>query len=212
MPKYLESNEPPPRGIVISFTFGDNDSGKVIHGVGKMAKTTFRSPQKKTDQNQSRLLWYGAGAAVILFVVIAFFVARAGRLPFELTGGDTNPMVLLRNEGTVTYEFTYTGRSPASLERVIPRIQLYSDQVLVADVQRVYILVDGQQVELDEGYFPPDVFLLLQPGDTFEIDIVYLGQELGWNRIYGFRIQYSVDGRSVDGELTLRDDYYVFVE
>ncbi len=177
-----------------------------------MAATKFRSTQKKTDPNQSRLLWYGAGAAVILFVVIAFFVARANRMPFELTGGQNNPMVLLRNEATVNYEFTYIGRSPAALERVVPRIQLYSDQVLVADVQRVYIMVDGQQVELEEGYFPPDVSLLLQPGDTFAIDVVYLGQELGWNRIYGFRIQYSVDGRTVDGELTLRDDYYIFVE
>lgn len=177
-----------------------------------MSQTRFRSPQQKSGQNQSRLLWYGAGAAVVLFVVIAFFVARATRLPFELTGGETNPLVLLRNETTVNYEFTYTGSSPAALERVVPRIQLYNDQVLVADVQRVYVLVDGQQVELEEGYFPPDVSLLLQPGDTFNIDVVYLGQELGWNRIYGFRIQYSVDGRSVDGELTLKDNYYVFVE
>jgi hypothetical protein len=42
--------------------------------------------------------------------------------------------------------------------------------------------------------------------------VAYLGQELGWNRIYGFRIQYSVKGRSVDGQLRLSDDYYVFVE
>jgi hypothetical protein len=149
---------------------------------------------------------------MILFVVIAYLVARASAIPFELTGGEENPLILLRNETAVSYEFTYTGRSPGVLERLIPRIQLYQDQVLVADVQRVFVEVDGELVELEEGYFPEGVSLALQSGETFHVEVVYLGQELGWNRIYGFRIQYSIDGRSIDDELTLRDDYYIFVE
>ena len=177
-----------------------------------MTQKQLKTIKKKSGKSPSRLIWYGAGAAVLLFVVIAFFVYRASTIPFELTGGDTNPLVLLRNETTVTYEFTYTGNSPASLERMIPRIQLFQGQVLVADVQHVWVEVDGEQVVMEEGYFPEGVVLELQPGETFQIGVAYLGQELGWNRIYGFRIQYSLNGRSVDGELRLTDDYYVFVE
>jgi len=177
-----------------------------------MAKSKFNTPNKKAGNSPARLIWYGAGAAVVLFVVIAFFVARASAIPFELTGGETNPLVLLRNETVVNYEFTYTGSSPGTLERLIPRIQLYQGQVLVADVQEIWVEIDGEQVVLEEGYFPEGVSLELQPGETFQIGVSYLGQELGWNRIYGFRIQYSINGRSVDGELRLTDDYYVFVE
>lgn len=177
-----------------------------------MGKPRLKTPQKKSNASSSRLLWYGAGAAMVLFVVIAYIVNRVTAIPFQLTGGDDNPLVLLRNETAVPYEFTYTGSSPASLERLIPRIQLYRDQVVVADVQRVYVEVDGEMVEMVDGYIPEGVTLDLQPGQTFNVEVVYLGQELGWNRIYGFRIQYSVDGRSIDDELTLRDDYYIFVE
>lgn len=177
-----------------------------------MAKPRFQSTKRKTNDSQSRLLWYGAGAALVVFVVVAFLVARASAIPFELTGGETNPLILLRNEETVSYEFTYTGRSPGALERLIPRIQLYRDQVIVADVQRVYIEVDGELVQLEEGYFPEGVTLVLQPDQTFHVEVVFLGQELGWNRIYGFRLQYTIDGRTFDEDLTLRDDYYVFVE
>lgn len=177
-----------------------------------MSKPTFRNSSKPGNRSQSRLLWYGAGAALLLFIVIAVLVSQASSLPFKLTGGETNPLVLLRNEATVSYEFTYEGASPAVLERLIPRIQLYRDQVLVADVQRVYLVRNGEAVELDDGYAPEGVTIEIQPGEVFGVDVVYLGQELGWNRIYGFRIQYTVDGRAVDGELTLRDDYYVFVE
>jgi hypothetical protein len=177
-----------------------------------MSKPTFRNNARQTNRSQSRLLWYGAGAALVLFVVIAFLVSSAGSLPFKLTGGETNPLVLLRNEATVSYEFTYEGASPATLQRLIPRIQLYRDQVLVADVQRVYLVRNGETIELEDGYAPEGTAIEIQPGEVFGVQVVYLGQELGWNRIYGFRIQYTVNGRAVDGELTLRDDYYVFVE
>ncbi|HUF38658.1 MAG TPA: hypothetical protein VMN57_09055 [Anaerolineales bacterium] len=177
-----------------------------------MAKSKLTNTRKSTAGQPTRLLWYGAAAAVVLFIVIAFFVARATAVPFELTGGSKNPTIFLRNESTVNYELTYTGSGPAVLERVLPRIQLFTGQVLVADVQRVLIQVDGQELVLEEGYFPEGVELLLQPGEAFDIGVVFLAQELGWNRIYGFRIVYSIDGRSVDSELTLEEDYYIFVE
>ena len=177
-------------------------------------KTKKPSVTRKTApaQSQSRLLWLGVGLALVLFVVVAFFVSRNNTIPFELTSGEVDPLVLLRNEETVMYEFTYSGNKPAELERLIPRIQLYSDQVLVADVQDVFVVAGGQRVDLEDGYFPEGKQVLLQPGDVFELGVVYLGQELGWNRIYGFRLQYSVEGQSVDGELELSDDYYIFVE
>ena len=181
-----------------------------------MAKTKKPTAKRMPSQptGQSRLLWIGLGAAFVLFIVIAFILSRQNTIPFELTGGEEKPLIVLRNTKTVFYEFTYTGEAPAKLERLIPRIQVYSDQVLVADVEDVFVRVGEQVYELEEGYFPEGEQLELQPGDVFELGVVYLGQELGWNRIYGFRLQYSAEGVSVDGELELtdNDNYYIFVE
>ncbi len=180
-----------------------------------MAQQKIKPATKKRQSQasgQSRLLWLGVGAAVLLFIVIAFFVSRDSTIPFEMTGGQVNPLILLRNEKKVYYEFTYTGDQPAVLNRMIPRIQVYRDQVLVADVQSVHIRVGDTEFELVDGNFPVDEPFVVQPGDTFELGVVYLGQELGWNRIYGFRLQYTTEGQAIDGELELKDDYFIFVE
>ena len=171
-----------------------------------------QSGNANQPHGSSRLLWLGLGAAVVLFAVVAFLVSRGRSIPFEMTGGEEKPLALLRNDTTVFYEFTYSGAEPAVLERIKPRIQLYQDQVLVADVTAVFIRLADREIELADGYLPEAEVLTLQPGDTFELGVVYLGQELGWNRIYGFRLQYSTEGQSIDGELELKDDYYIFVE
>lgn len=178
-----------------------------------MATKRLSSTEKSSmGQGQSRLLWIGLGAAIVLFIVVAFLVSQNTSIPFEMTGGEEKPLVFLRDEKTVIYEFTYSGAQPAVLERIKPRIQLYQDQVLVADVESVFVRVAGNDIQLSDGYFPEGEQLTLQPGETFELGVVYLGQELGWNRIYGFRLQYSTEGKSIDGELELKDDYYIFVE
>lgn len=170
------------------------------------------SSRAAKPKNPSRMLWIGIGAAVVLFVVIAFIVSRGNKSPFEMTGGDTNPLVVLRNETTVYYQFEFKGGRPVELTRVIPRIQLFQDQVMTVDVQAIALRTADGDIPLKDGYFPEGESLALQPGDTFEIGVTYLGQELGWNRIYGFKLQYTQAGQSFESELELTDDYYVFVE
>lgn len=175
-------------------------------------KKTVTKKQPQAGLSGSKLLWIGVGAAVLLFVLIALFVASRSGIPFEMTGGEVNPIVVLRNENTIYYEFSYTGESPATLQRFIPRIQLYQDQVIVADVQGVSIVYNGEEIVLDDGSVPEGTDLTIAPGATFQVGVTFLGQEIGWNRIYGWRVQYTVAGEAVDGELELKDDYYIFVE
>ena len=119
---------------------------------------------------------------------------------------------LLDGETTVYYDFAYTGSAPVVLERIIPRIQVYSDQVPVADVTGGLVVTESGEIELEEGYLPVGESLTLQPGDTFQAGFTYLGKEIGWNKILGFRLQYSLEGRLNDVELELTEKYYVFVE
>jgi hypothetical protein len=178
-----------------------------------MAKMKVNTPNKQTPRQQSRLIWFGAGAAVILFIVISFVVSRAAQLPFELAGGETSPLVLLGNDTMVDYEFTYLGEQPITLVRLRPHINLSRDQVLVADIRQVFVEVGGEQVELaGDGFIPDGTEIILQPGDLLKISLVYFGQELGWNQIAGFPVQYEQNGRTIEGELDLMGEYYVFVE
>ena len=174
--------------------------------------TSLKSPSKKQVNSQSRYLWYGLGAALVIFAAVAYFVSRSGASPFSLTGAEESSTIFLRIENEVQYEFTYNGNVPVRLTRIIPQLQLFQGQVIVADVEEVRYLQNDEWIALDVGSAPEGVELEIQPGESFTIEVVYLGQELGWNRIYGFRIEYEVDGQMRDGTITLEDDYYIFVE
>ncbi len=165
------------------------------------------------NQNQSKFLWAGIGTAVLLFVALSFIVSRLNALPFKFVSGEEAPLILLRNTTDVQYQLEVTGSNPVTVERVVPMIQTFQGQVMYVDIEAVQLAAGGEPILLAEGgVMPAGTTLVLQPGDTLDITVTYLGQTLGHNRVYGFRLGYNVNGRSGEADLEIEGDYYVFVE
>lgn len=130
--------------------------------------------------------------------------------PFIMMGGDEQLLVLLRNENDGHYQVQYDGRNPAELNSL--HVML-GGQILHVDIKQVAILHNGQEVILEgNGTLPEGSQLMLNPGDEFEVRVTYIGQTLGGNYMYGFRIGYGDDPQAEPWDLIAEFDFTVIVE
>jgi hypothetical protein len=130
--------------------------------------------------------------------------------PFIMMGGDEQLLVLLRNEKEGHYQVQYDGRNPAELNSL--HVML-GGQILHVDIQQVALIHNGQEVILaGNGTLPEGSQLILNPGDEFEVRVTYLGQTLGGNYMYGFRIGYGDDPQAEPWDLVAEYDFAVIVE
>ena len=130
--------------------------------------------------------------------------------PFIMMGGDEQLLVLLRNEKDGHYQVQYDGRNPAGLNSL--HVML-GGQILHVDIQQVAIVHNGQEVILEgNGTLPEGSQLILAPGDEYEVRVTYLGQTLGGNYMYGFRIGFGDDPQAEPWDLVAEFDYTVIVE
>ena len=130
--------------------------------------------------------------------------------PFIMMGGDEQLLVLLRNEKDGHYQVQYDGRNPAELNSL--HVML-GGQILHVDIQQVVIVDNGQEVILEgNGTLPEGSQLILAPGDEIEVRVSYLGQTLGGNYMYGFRIGYGDDPQAEPWDLIAEFDFTVIVE
>ena len=130
--------------------------------------------------------------------------------PFAMMGGDEQLVVLLRSEKDGNYLVQYEGRNPAELNSL--KVML-GGQILHVDVKEVVIVHNGQEVILEgNGTLPAGSTLNLDPGDEFEVRVTYLGQTLGGNYMYGFRIGYGEDPQADPWDLIAEFDYAIIVE
>ena len=130
--------------------------------------------------------------------------------PFIMMGGDEQLLVLLRNEKDGHYQVQYDGRNPAELNSL--HVML-GGQILHVDIKQVVIVHNGQEIILEgNGTLPEGSQLILAPGDEFEVQVTYLGQTLGGNYMYGFRIGYGDDPQAEPWDLIAEFDFAVIVE
>ena len=173
----------------------------------KNKKTSASSAQ--TGLNPKTLFWVGI-AIVLVVAAAAVVVWRTTDSPFSLTKGDVNVMVVLRNTRTAEYTLTYEGKQPVTLERVLPMMQ---GPTLHTDVNEIQVQVGDQVYPVDNaGELVAEAPVVLGKGDSFQVRITFLGQSLGANVLYGFRLGYQEGGQSTTFDLILKDQYTVFVE
>jgi P pilus assembly chaperone PapD len=150
---------------------------------------------------------------LLVMLILGFSISSCSAInptPFAMAGGDEQLVVLLRNEKDGHYQVRYEGRNPTQLNSL--KVML-GGQILHVDIAQVAINHNGQEIILQgNGMLPEGSQVTLAPGDEFEVRVTYLGQTLGGNYMYGFRIGSGDDPQAEPWDLIAEFDYAVIVE
>jgi hypothetical protein len=147
---------------------------------------------------------------VLILGVVLSSCSIVNPTPFVMLGGDEQLLVLLRNEKDGNYQVRYEGREPAELQSL--HVML-GGQILHVDVKQVAVVHNGQEVILEgNGTLPEGSQIILAPDDEFDVRVTYLGQTLGGNYMYGFRIGFGEDPDAEPFDLVAEFDYAIVVE
>ena len=153
------------------------------------------------------------GFYLLVVLILAFALSSCSIVspdPFLMMEGDEQLVVLLRNEKDGNYLVRYEGRNPAELNSL--HVML-GGQILHVDVKQVTIVHNGQEIILEgDGTLPAGSQMTLSPGDELEVRVTYLGQTLGGNYMYGFRIGFGDDPQAEPSDLIAEFDYAIIVE
>ncbi|OGO65512.1 MAG: hypothetical protein A2Z45_04710 [Chloroflexi bacterium RBG_19FT_COMBO_55_16] len=170
-----------------------------------------RSPRSQSDQKKRNLpwAWIALGAVVAVALAVVFWLIQ-NRHTFVIAEGETEVVVLLRNEKEATYRIKHEGRKPVDMQTL--QVML-AGQILHVDVKQVTLVHDGQEVVLEpDGRLPAGTEMKLAPGDLFDVRVTMIGQTTGGNYLYGFRLGYAAGNRTRTDELVLEYEYKIFVE
>jgi hypothetical protein len=165
---------------------------------------------RSEQQNRGNIwIWIGVILIAVLAAAVLIYRSQQGDR-FSIVSGEKQILVLLRNEKSSDYRLRYQGRQPIDLNAV--KVML-AGQVLHVDVKPVVLVKDGQELQVQpDGSLPPGTVLHLEPDDEFAVRVTYLGQTLGGNYLYGFKLGYSQDGRERAEDLVMQYDYEVIVQ
>ena len=154
-------------------------------------------------------IWVPFTAALILIGTLVS-CSIVNPTPFVNLGGEEQLLVLLRNEKDGNYQVRYEGREPAELQSL--QVML-GGQILQVDVKQVAITHNDQEVILEgDGSLPEGSQIVLAPNDEVNVRVTYLGQTLGDNYMYGFRIVYGDDPKVDPFDLIAEFEYVIVVE
>lgn len=171
-----------------------------------------QTPTTKKNANSLSTTQVGIIVVLILAVIavaVYLIIQNTNREAFLLADGDVVVVVLLRNEEEGRYTVEYRGSSPASIKNLQV---ILAGQILHVDVSRVSLTTENQSVTLQNNVVPEGEQFLVNPGETFDVIVTYLGQSLGFNYIYGFRINYDEANQNTTIDVTDEDKYIVNVE
>ena len=148
----------------------------------------------------------------MIFIIAGISFWNGTIAPFTIVDGEESAVVLLRSPYSSTYTLEYRGRAPISLSKLTPMIES-NTQVLYVDIEQVAVLIDGQEfIMAGEDAVDPGGDLVLQPGDLFDVRVTYIGRELGSHYLFGFRMNYLIQGREGETVLRLNQEYAIYVE
>lgn len=172
--------------------------------------------QRKTSRKQTKSehvgriwIWIAGISIAVLALALLVYVMQ-GQPRFSLVSGDPQVLVLLRNQKDGNYRLRYEGSRPVDLNSLQVKLE---GQLLHVDVKPAVLLYNGQEYPLEpDGSLPPGTRLTLQPNDEFDVRVTYLGQTLGGNYLYGFRIGYAQGERASTTDLDLESKVEVIVK
>ena len=154
--------------------------------------------------------WWVASGALIVVAAGLYFWLSQNRYAFSLQEGPKQVLILIRQDVQATYRVKFEGSRPVDLQSL--HVML-AGQILHVDVKQVALVFGGEQIVLEpDGSLPPGRLLNLEPGEIFDVRVTFLGQSLGGNYLYGFKIDYGNEGRQGSYELVLDFDYSIIVE
>lgn len=178
-----------------------------------MTSQKLRKPDS-TDWVTKRIKkipWHWVVWGLVVIIGAGIFIWQAQESSkFTFSSQEKQILVLLRTERQAVYQIQYTGRRPVELQSVKVILE---GQILHVDVSQVAIQINGNDVVLEgKGNLPAGTHLTLNPGDKLVVKVTYLGQTLGGNYLYGFRIGYGSPEQSKTFDLEIDFDYSIIVE
>ena len=159
-----------------------------------------QSKKEATEKRDYTWLW----VALVILALAAFWFWRyqAAKVFSYVDGDDRAVLVLLRGSKEVYYEAQYTGRNPVVLNQIEFKQVVGSDMDPHVDVEKIWVISNGQEIMLDEEGFL-EKGLELSQDQNFEIHIVLLGSSLGSSRLESFWLY--VDGQIEPYEMPLSE-------
>jgi hypothetical protein len=138
-------------------------------------------------------------AATILLLVFSLVGCNSNNPAFQFVDGEKAAVVLIRNTDNGSYQVQYNGDQPAQIHSLQVMI---AGQILHVDVANVNLRLGEQAVSLIDNNVPEGESFVVQPGETFTIDVSYSGQSLGFNYVHGFRMTYTANGQTSTLDVT----------
>ncbi len=177
-------------------------------GYQSKERKSLKSGSRTGERRMLWILWVVLG--VLIISVVAFFVWRSqNQHAFILEQGQKDLLVLIREDAQSDYQVKYEGTEPVDLKSL--HVML-AGQILHVDVKQVMLVFGDQEIVLEpNGSMPAGTNFNLKPGDIFNVRVIFLGQSLGGNYLYGFRIVYDTGGNEQTYELVMNFDYSVVV-
>lgn len=173
-------------------------------------KSSGKRSARATNTGNGIQLWIIIPIVLILLGTGGYLLLERNGVKFSMVSGEESLVVLIRNEKQGIYRARYEGRRPLNLRSL--HVML-AGQILHVDVKQVVLSYQGQEIVLEpDGKLPPGTTLVLPPGAEFEVKVTFLGQSLGGNYMYGFRIGYGKEDQQAIYELKAGYDYAIVVE
>jgi len=173
-------------------------------------KSSGKRSTRATNSGKGIPWWILVPLVLILLGAGGYLLLERNSVKFSMVSGEKSLVVLIRNEKQGVYRARYEGRQPLDLRSL--HVML-AGQILHVDVKQVAIAYQGQEIVLGpDGKLPPGTSLQLPPGAEFEVKVTFLGQSLGGNYMYGFRIGYGRGDQESLYELKAGYDYAIVVE
>lgn len=148
---------------------------------------------------------------VALVGLVAFMIYQQmqARTTLAFIDGDEAVVVLIRNMDIGTY----TLRNDSSQTVRITNVQaMLAGEIIHVDVVESRLSNGAQDLRLSQGDLPEGENLEVQPGETFDVQLTFLGQTLGFNYVYGFRVTFEDQRGSRVEEVIDEFSYLVVVE
>ncbi len=160
------------------------------------------SKSSKKSQQSSLRAWIIIVALVVVALLVALVYQSQQAKGFTLVGGDQAVVVLLRDTQPGVYSVQYQGKASTNITGV--QVML-AGEILHMDVDSVTLINGEQEVAVVKNRVPAETPFEVRPGDVFQVKVNFLGQTLGYNYLYGFIFDYTLDGKEQTFQVTDKD-------
>ncbi len=160
------------------------------------------SKSSKKSQQSSVRGWIITVALVVVALFVALIYQNQQATRFTLVSGDQAVVVLLRDTQPGMYSVQYQGKASTNITGV--QVML-AGEILHMDVDSVTLINGGQDVAVVKNRVPEETPFEVKPGDVFQVKVNFLGQTLGYNYLYGFIFDCTLDGEKQTFQVTDKD-------